>query len=1014
MGASFVCALISGCFSTLEEDFRNSPNGGSDTDASVGSPALSDESDTETPIDTTTDGGSPIVVPDAGVGPRIVDTDPPQGASSVALNADFSIRFDRDITAGEGNVSIHESINHAEVEAAPVDDPRVTIDGDELTVRWDAMLAPATGYYVLLEPGAIEDNDGNAFVGLTQPEQYSFTTRTPQALQLVDTVPNDGDTNVPRTRSLRLSFNEPIVAGLEGNITIVEAESMDIFEVIPVTDEVRVTVSDDRVTIDPTGVFRYGTEYYVQVDPGTVQSTGGSTFEGITPGAFSFTTVAPPPLELVGTVPADDAADVDPATSLVLTFADALTTGEGAVVVHRADDDSVVEVANVGDANVIVSGVTLSVDLTSDLDTNTEYYVTVDTGVVRSELGAAFEGIADTTSLSFTTAGNAAPPLVVLASLPEPDAVEVPMNAQLTMVFSEAVTVGTGVISVFAYDDDDLVDTIDVTSTNQVSVDTDTVDVTLGFPLEGSTKYYVTVSAGSFESGQGASFAGISGKDTWPFTTELVFGLADIRPNDDAVGVNPSTNLVLTFTEDVAIGTGDVELRAAADNALIEAVAIDDSRVTVEGDTITVNLDNILGSEVDYYVVVDGSAVSALAGDTWGGVNDATTWNFTTDAVEFPSGSGSGLVLWLDAMYPQSLKSNGGVYLWADRSGRYRNARQGSSGEQPERISDAINGNAAVHFDGNDELRADSINLAAFDGFIVWQSNLAASTSVKSSLLANDKNTEVNHGHPFGGARNAAASCVGSTCPQNTGWYDVRFEPAPQPDQPSLWNWGFDAITTTLYVRSNGSAPINDTGPTMTPWLPESPLLIGNCTDATCGFTGDIGEIILYSRTLTATERVTTISYLRNKWGLNDPTCDAAEALGPNGSCYFLGTDSVDWDTARTNCRARGRGWDLATIRSSDAHAFVATLLQQDTAIGATDAAVDGTWRWVTDSLQFWSGDEAGMATNSAFTAWDPAQPTAGNGESCARYFKNADNEWVWADNSCANAHHYLCEGPAN
>ncbi len=1005
-----------GCVSGL--DFDDTTQSTTENDGSDDAGSTDDHGTTDgtTPVDPGAprdDGGTNAF--DASAGPTIVGTIPTAGASDVAPDTKVTITFDRDISAGVGAIMLVEALSQSEVESAPIEDDRITIDGDSLVVDWDTTLSTATGYYVTLTPGAVEDLDGNPFIGIRFAEQLAFNTRAPRQLALSSTVPGDGALDVPRTGSLRFTFNEPVVAGLEGNITLFDTDKMETFEVIPISDELRAAIEDTRLTISPSGVFSYGTRYQVSIDPGAVQSTEGAALESELGGlTFAFTTVQPPPLELIGTVPADNATAVDPATSLVLTFAEPIEPGEGTLSLHRADDDSIVEIVSMGDANVVVSGVTLTVDWTAELDTSTEYYFTVETGVAISELGAAFEGISDPSRLSFTTGGSIVPPLDVLVSSPRPGGEDIALGASLTLVFSADVQVGSGVVSVFSYDDEELIETIDVAATTQVAVSGDTANVQLTSPLKGSTKYYVTVSAGSFQDSRGASFAGITDKDAWSFNTEIVFGLANVQPSDDASGVNPSTNLVMTFTDPISIGAGDIELRAVVDDSLIETIPIDSSQVSLDGTTITVDLDSILGSETAYYVDVDSSALVADTGESWDGIKTKTRWNFTTDVVDFPAGTGSGLVLWLDAAHAESIKSSSnGVSLWADRSGKYRNVRQGIGAARPERTTGAIGGKAAVRFDGDDQLEAAGIDLVAYDAFIVWQSPQTAGFGDKKALIANDRNMEVTHSHPWDGAINAASSCVGPDCPNDGGWYSVRFTPAPAANTPHLWNWGFDAITTNIYARANGSAPVNNTGPTMTPWRPESPLLIGNCTTPPCGFTGDIGEIVIYSRTLSPDERSNVVSYLRNKWSLSAPNCDSSEELGPSGSCYYLGTNTVDWATARSTCQARGRGWDLATVRSATDHGFASSLLQNDTFIGATDSAVDGTWRWVTDTLQFWSGDSSGSAVNSAFSVWAPDEPSNLPGEHCARY-SLVGSDWVWRDVSCDGQYQYLCEGPAN
>ena len=46
--------------------------------------------------------------------------------------------------------------------------------------------------------------------------------------------------------------------------------------------------------------------------------------------------------------------------------------------------------------------------------------------------------------------------------------------------------------------------------------------------------------------------------------------------------------------------------------------------------------------------------------------------------------------------------------------------------------------------------------------------------------------------------------------------------------------------------------------------------------------------------------------------------CNPGEVLGPDDNCYMVVTANQSWTAARDACRARGTGWDLAKIASSD------------------------------------------------------------------------------------------------
>jgi hypothetical protein len=80
-------------------------------------------------------------------------------------------------------------------------------------------------------------------------------------------------------------------------------------------------------------------------------------------------------------------------------------------------------------------------------------------------------------------------------------------------------------------------------------------------------------------------------------------------------------------------------------------------------------------------------------------------------------------------------------------------------------------------------------------------------------------------------------------------------------------------------------------------------------------------------------------------------SCRAGEKAY-NGSCYYKEEADQNWTESRTDCQARGTGWDLLSIRDSAENTFVVSNVIDDseTWIGFTDAAAEGTWRWANSS----------------------------------------------------------------
>jgi hypothetical protein len=152
-----------------------------------------------------------------------------------------------------------------------------------------------------------------------------------------------------------------------------------------------------------------------------------------------------------------------------------------------------------------------------------------------------------------------------------------------------------------------------------------------------------------------------------------------------------------------------------------------------------------------------------------------------------------------------------------------------------------------------------------WDVFAVWQSPVSPSTTeitniLRFGTLANETNIELTHGHFWETFRGGATRSSG-------GFYDrVLFE-APATDRLYLWNATLDSSAGLFETRTNTTATNSFNFPPAPPDLASNALGVGGRPDGMTFFPGDIGEILIYSRPLSLSERATTEAYLSAKWG---------------------------------------------------------------------------------------------------------------------------------------------------
>ncbi|SVE13446.1 uncharacterized protein METZ01_LOCUS466300, partial [marine metagenome] len=103
-------------------------------------------------------------------------------------------------------------------------------------------------------------------------------------------------------------------------------------------------------------------------------------------------------------------------------------------------------------------------------------------------------------------------------------------------------------------------------------------------------------------------------------------------PADGATGVSLTANLVLTFSENVSVGSGNITIKKSSDNSTVTTISADDSSaVSISGSTVTINPNSNFSLGLSYYVNIDAGAFKDGANNNYGGISDATTWNFTTE-----------------------------------------------------------------------------------------------------------------------------------------------------------------------------------------------------------------------------------------------------------------------------------------------------------------------------------------------------------------------------------------------
>jgi PKD repeat protein len=221
-----------------------------------------------------------------------------------------------------------------------------------------------------------------------------------------------------------------------------------------------------------------------------------------------------------------------------------------------------------------------------------------------------------------------------------------------------------------------------------------------------------------------------------------------------------------------------------------------------------------------------------------------------------------GMRLWLRGDSGIGFDDQGKVASWADQSGAGNNVSQSTDSKKPSLVTAAFDGKPAVRFAGPDQmLQSSGLVLTGNTSFTTF--TVASPTSVVPNV------------YQFLWWNGAASSTAGYGCYIHS--TDLKLKCAWGPDTYWMTD-STSALAGKWYKMSTRYTPGNYQG-----WLNGLFLTtktyalsnfngggffsVGNMGPSPAqGFYGDIGEILIYNRALTDTERANVESYILSKW----------------------------------------------------------------------------------------------------------------------------------------------------
>jgi uncharacterized repeat protein (TIGR02059 family) len=582
----------------------------------------------------------------APAGPVVLSLSPADDLINVSITTDLKMTFDENVTKGSNStsISIYEYATSNLVERIPLSSNRISIESTQRTVTVDPTnnFALNTNYYVLIDAGAfVNSSNGAGYAGINSASSWNFRTvaevdiTRPVHTSVVPTA-----SPIPVTTPIIITFNEPVYVA-SGNI---QMNSIEDNRSIAVTSNVVRGSGTNQIVIQPPAALQPSTAYSVTIPNTAFQDASGNLFNGIT---WSFTTDTAP-VNVSALIPADNSTSVAPDATLTITFDKNIQPrADKNIEIRRVSNNTTFERFSAISSKVIVANNQVSIKPTSNLEPNTAYYVLIDAGAFTQPDPSGdqwYHGIAGASVWNFSTnPGNENIPPAATTVSPAAGGTISSLSSLLQITFNEPVFLNSGAIEIRESATGALFRSIPVTSeritgggTYQITIDPNkaiTGEVEKAFV--NNTKYYVTIGNRAIRDAAENYYSGFSASTSWSFTVSqdtVRPTLSLLNPLNNAVSVGLSQAFTATFSEAIKKGaTGSIMFNPIGGSTQLQLPIpgnfyVDGNNNNVLVVTPTKNFD----PKTTYYVTIDASAVTDLAGNNFAGILNEYQWTFQT------------------------------------------------------------------------------------------------------------------------------------------------------------------------------------------------------------------------------------------------------------------------------------------------------------------------------------------------------------------------------------------------
>jgi uncharacterized repeat protein (TIGR02059 family) len=488
--------------------------------------------------------GSEVHISAAGA-PQIISTNPMEG-ETIEVTDPITFTFNEDVIVVPGGY-VRIVGSDGSVQSTPVTNLSTT-DMPRLKFYPSPQLKSNLNYYVLIDPGAFVDSDGNPFGGFSNPADWTFQTNSPTiAPPTLD--PVNGKTAVSINLTLTMTFASSMHAGT-GYIRIKKKTT----HATVAGTETRIDNSmlsiGEKILNFKVSSLEPNTQYYVQIDPGALLNANNEPYLGIVDDTtWTFTTATDVTKPIVSLLtPATGGTLASLTGPLTMKFNEAVYPGSGSITIRNSNNTLFCSIP----VGSVTGGGTDTITITpcASFVKGNSYSIQVPATAFHDASSNFYLGIAadNYTAWRFNTSSDVTAPELSVTD-PVTDATTIyPTIDVLTATFNEDVQVTGGATATLNTATGSVVTPITLTLTRHAT-DARKVLFTLpsGVDLAVNRVYYVNIPVGAIKDVAGNSFQGILNSYRWSFKTVSSITTAPVL---STVSIEGSV-IVLTYNQDL-------------------------------------------------------------------------------------------------------------------------------------------------------------------------------------------------------------------------------------------------------------------------------------------------------------------------------------------------------------------------------------------------------------------------------------------------------------------------------